>query len=106
MIVDSVIREAKRRGDCVVKPPSGIPAVQQFHLLSDDVRRFYELAGGMTLFTESGYSIEIVPPQNFVLANPVIVGDAESDDISISWYIVARDANGEYLTKIGRASCR
>ena len=42
--------------------------------------------------------MRIVHPDEFVPANPVIAGSEEPDDISASWYIVARGGNEEIIT--------
>ena len=78
--------------------PSGVPVVNDGHILPDDVLRFYTLCGGVSLYLNNDYSVRIVSPQDFVLANPVIVGEVCEDDISSTWYIVADDFNGDYLT--------
>lgn len=54
--------------------------------------------GGALLFEKADYSILIVPPQDFQLANPIIVGELCEEDISSDWYICATDRNGEYIT--------
>ncbi len=85
--------------DCEVYSPSGYPAFfSDNHHLPDDLNEFYTLCGGLGLFLESDYPIYIVSPQEFVLANPVIVGELCPDDISSEWYIIADNKNGQYIT--------
>ena len=84
---------------CQVFAPVGIPVIHEGHLLfPDDLRSFYTLCGGVRLFEGRDYAITIVSPRQFVLANPVIIGEMGEDDISSIWYIIADDGNGEYLT--------
>ena len=67
------------------------------HRLPEDVRAFYHLCGGLSLAEHSSYPVSIVPPTQYVLANPVILGEdrarrvlqEQGKDISWSWYIVA-----------------
>ncbi|EPZ37121.1 MULTISPECIES: SMI1/KNR4 family protein [Bacillales] len=98
MRIENLINKIKNLGDCVVYPPAGIPNVSTSHILPDDVYKFYELCGGALLFEKADYSILIVPPQDFQLANPIIVGELCEEDISSDWYICATDRNGEYIT--------
>ena len=46
----------------------------------------------------SMYPISISTPAEFVLANPVTVGQLCKDDISSWWYILASTRNGEIIT--------
>jgi hypothetical protein len=56
------------------------------------------LCGGVDLYPDRTYSHVIVPPDEVVLANPVLVGERVTDDRSDSWYLIAHDGNGDYLT--------
>lgn len=84
--------------DCRVYSPAGLPTIRPGHVLPHDLRGFYQMCGGLSLFEKADYSIVIVPPEGLVLANPVIVGEVYEDDISASWYLIAHDKGGEYLT--------
>ena len=84
---------------CEVLPPSGKPNIKDGLSLPVDLDEFYESCGGARLFQNSEYGINIVTPQEFVLANPVIVGETfDDEDISSNWYIVANNGGGEYIT--------
>jgi hypothetical protein len=98
MSVLNIIQKIKATPDCKVLPPNGIPHIEDNLQLPEDVRIFYESCGGIILFEHADYRTNIVPPQEFVLANPVIVGERCEEDISSNWYIVANDGKGEYLT--------
>lgn len=99
MKVKDLIELVKKMNDCEVQPPNGYPVFcNEEHHLPDDLKEFYTLCGGLGLFLESDYPIYIVSPQEFVLANPVIVGELCSEDISSEWYIIADDKNGQYIT--------
>jgi antitoxin YokJ len=67
-------------------------------MLPGDLREFYELCGGATLFRSASYTCVFVPPEQVVPANPVIVGEKGEGDLSEGWYIIASDGQGEYLT--------
>lgn len=99
MTVKNLIELVKKANGCKVQPPSGYPEFfNDKHHLPDDLKEFYTLCGGLGLFLESDYPIHIVSPQEFVLANPVIIGELYPDDISSEWYIIADDKNGQYIT--------
>lgn len=94
-----------RTPDCVVNPAQGLPTIDSNHVLPDDLIEFYKLCGGVSFFSSSAYYMEILPPDRFVLANPVIfIGVGESElrasisDISWSWYIVGEGANRQFMT--------
>ncbi|WP_235941351.1 SMI1/KNR4 family protein [Paenibacillus puerhi] len=98
MNIKQLLIKIKTLPDCIVYPPTVSPIVEREHVVPLDVHEFYKICGGIELFTSSDYSISIVSPKKFVLANPVIVGERCEGDISSNWYIVADDGNGDYLT--------
>ncbi|WP_373229306.1 SMI1/KNR4 family protein [Cohnella sp.] len=98
MEIREIIETVRSTPNCVVLPPKGIPQTEDNLKLSNDLREFYETCGGITLFQHADYQVNIVSPEDFVLANPVIVGERCDEDISSNWYIVASDGRGEYLT--------
>jgi len=103
MTMTDLIESIQRQSDCGVKPLGSLPNVGANELPSDVVE-FYSLVGGATLFRDSPYGIEIVSPEDFVRANPVIVGNSCEDDITHDWYIVAK--NGEQYITIDLAPAR
>lgn len=84
--------------DCVVHERRGIPELST-HKLPGDLVRFYEVCGGVKLFSTSAYSIEVVSPERFRLATPAITGSsAPVHDISADWYVVATGEAGQFIT--------
>ncbi|MCB9857555.1 MAG: SMI1/KNR4 family protein [Phycisphaerales bacterium] len=98
MEIDAVLALLQGHAECVLRPPRGIPTITENCVLPNDLRHFYELCGGVSLFKNRDYGIDIVAPGDFVLANPVIVGESCEYDITGSWYIVARAGAQETLT--------
>jgi hypothetical protein len=86
-----------RYSNCKVSPPAGLPALES-HELPEDIRLFYERCGGLRLFEDKDHSCQIVSPSEFVLSNPVIVGELVEEDISSHWYIIGNDGNGDYIS--------
>jgi hypothetical protein len=66
--------------------------------LPDDLKSFYLVAGGATLFRGSGFQFNIVGPSDLVSTNLRLIGSAQFGDISDSWFSVAEDSNGDYLS--------
>jgi len=96
--VAEILQRIRGLAGCKVHPAQGLPDVPQPHTLPDDLRRFYSLCGGLSLLEDAEYPAFISRPKELVPANPVIIGEQVNDDISTSWYIIANDGSGEYLT--------
>lgn len=98
MKIRELIEEIKNLPNCIVYPSKGLPKVESKHYLPEDIKEFYELCGGITLFENQSYIANIVSPDEFILANPIIVGELCEEDITSEWYIIANDGNGDYMT--------
>jgi antitoxin YokJ len=98
MEIQVLIDKVKNLPNCVIHPHSGYPAEERGHKLPNDLYEFFRLCGGMDLFIDCDNGLTIVSPEEFVLANPVIIGQKAEYDISSSWYIIGRDSNNDYLT--------
>lgn len=95
--IEEIVARIKNTSDCFVNPPEGLPENSSEYTLPDDLQEFYQFCGGVSLFRSSAYSMNIVSPKEFLLANPVLfTGIREDDlraskeDISWTWYIVGR----------------
>ena len=86
------------RSDCRTFPAAGLPTVAADHRLPEDLADFYAECGGAELFVGKDFPVKICPPEEFVPSNPEIVGEQVPDDITSSWYIVARSGSGEYIS--------
>ncbi|GCE23165.1 SMI1/KNR4 family protein [Dictyobacter kobayashii] len=98
MDIDTLVNKIRATPSCQVYDPIGFPALGPNHVLPEDLKQFYTICGGVSLFDAQDYSLLIVPPTRCVLANPVIVGSIFEDDITATWYIIGDDGNGDYLT--------
>ncbi|MBP6845707.1 MAG: SMI1/KNR4 family protein [Kofleriaceae bacterium] len=87
-----------RTRDCKLLAPSGTPRLRAGDRLPGDLAAFYQLAGGAAFFEHSDYALRVVRPEEFTRANPDIVGCDAPDDISDTWYIVARGSRGQVVT--------
>lgn len=95
MSIKQLIESISQSENCIVKSPTGVPSVDR--RLPIDVEEFYRMAGGARLFTNEDYSIDIVEPEEFIRANPVIVGEECKEDISYDWFIIAKTEE-QYIT--------
>ncbi len=92
---------------CSVSQPMGVPVLRQGHVLPEDVRRFYELCGGMELYGSEWYGVRIPGPDGFLPADPVVLsfifeewvasGIYDSATRSRDWYIIADIGHGDYI---------
>ena len=98
MDIEQLVAAIAREPSCIIDPPGNLPIVDPAHTLQEDLKQFYELCGGLSLFTSSAYGLRIVGPDEVVPANPIIVGDLYPEDISSTWYIIAQDPGGDYYT--------
>ncbi|WP_078393754.1 SMI1/KNR4 family protein [Shouchella patagoniensis] len=96
--IEQLINQIKSTTHCDVLEHVHLPEIDEKHILPEDLKEFYRLCGGASLFTNKDYPFYIVPPEEFVLENPVIVGELCEEDISSDWYIVCNDGKDEYLT--------
>jgi hypothetical protein len=104
-VLSQLLDAIQKIPDCDIRPPQGLPSVAANHVVPNDLLEFYSLCGGVSLFSSSAYSMEIVPPSRCISANPVIfIGISEAqlrasrDDISWSWYIIGEGKNRQYIT--------
>ena len=90
----------KIRGDGNYKneDSKGLPELRDGHILPNDLKEFYLSCGGISLFTDERYGFLVLPPDEFILANPIIVGELCEEDISSEWYTIYKDSEGNFIT--------
>ena len=93
-----LLDQIQRTRDCKVVLPHGQPVLREGDRLPDDLAEFYRLSGGVVFFELSMYPIRVVGAEELVRSNPEIVGTDCPDDISDSWYIVARGGREEAIS--------
>ncbi len=100
MDIAELLERARLRTDCEVVPPTSLPRVQRGdERLPDSVREFYEGCGGAVLFVGQARELTLLPPDEVVPANPIIVGDpGEADAVSRAAYLIARTPGGDHLS--------
>jgi hypothetical protein len=107
--IDEVVEIAAAIPGCEVLPPAGQPKLSsKRHKLPKDLRRFYELAGGASLF--GGF--RVVTPKEFEPANPVLLPkDVYSKyrkdfALSDSWYLICVNGGPDEAISIDLAANR
>lgn len=111
----NLINKIKSEPKCKILPSMGLPTIATKHVLPFDLTEFYRLCGGIVFFEDSPFSVRIVSPEEFVLANPVIIDkeiiEAEikkgtyDKEISNDWYIIG-DLNDSNYIVIDLNQCR
>lgn len=96
--IATLLARIRTTPDCVVHGPSGAPRVDPTEALPVDLASFYALCGGGSLFASTDYGVDVVAPSDVVRANPVIRGADDENDLSHSWYVVARTGGGQCIT--------
>jgi antitoxin YokJ len=96
--IATLVNQIRSHPDCVVLPPSGLPTLLPGHILPADLRYFYEVTGGATLFDSEPSPNIILPSEQVELTSLAVLGDVLEGDISASWYALVFDGNGDYLS--------
>lgn len=99
MDIKELIDSIRNTSGCSVYDPCGLPVLNNKMELPKDLKKFYEICGGVSLFEDKEYGFTVVSPIEMVSANPVIVGEVCEEDISSKWYIICKDVGaGNYIT--------
>ncbi len=106
MDIVELIEVIRKAPGCTVHPPAGLPQIKPEHVLPDDLKTFYTLTGGMTIFNNSSTYVEISSPQKCLLSNLVIFEGILSDEdlysdmnhASWSWYIAGKAQNAQWYS--------
>lgn len=100
MSIADIVEQARTHLRCTVLPPdSRVVARREDAHVPNDVAQFYALCGGVELFAGHPGELTILPADEVVPANLVVVGDAgDNDEVSRSAYLIARTSNGDFLS--------
>ena len=103
--IDEVVKIAAVMPGCELLPPVGQPKPSsKRHKLPKDLRRFYELAGGASLFSDQHPDLRVVAPKEFVPANPVLLPEdvyskyRKDFALSDSWYLICVGGHYEAIS--------
>lgn len=101
MDVSDFVDRLRALADCVVHPPTGLPAVRDGLVLPDDLAEFYGLCGGVVLFADADLPLRVSGPGELVPAAPRLLTEEiaaqalrEAPDSVVSTCFVIVD-NGE-----------
>ena len=105
MPLEQLITRIQATPGCRVDVSTGLPIMLDDYVLPADLHEFYRFCGGVELYRNSPGHVEILPSERVILANPILLPGltpeqyaTSAGDISWSWYIIAHDYSGNYLT--------
>lgn len=98
MNIKEIIEMISKNPQCIVNPPKGLPNIPDGLELPADIKEFYSICGGIRMFDGEEFSIAILPPEDVMRSDPVILGFETGNFIADLWYVVADDENGGYVT--------
>ncbi|MEI6235208.1 MAG: SMI1/KNR4 family protein [Planctomycetota bacterium] len=98
--IESLINELRVRPYCSVSEPMGMPNVPDGYSLPADVKRFYELAGGVTIRKKVNDAdpTRILMPNEFEPVCIAIYGEVFEDGPWANWYVLADVNDGNYVS--------
>jgi hypothetical protein len=98
--VQKIIGKIKEDPNCIYLPPEGEPNLPKGLSIPKDLSLFYQSIGSLVLFPDADFPVQIVSPNEFVRANPIIAGEEWEDDITYNWFIIAKSEGfgGQYVT--------
>lgn len=108
MDIADLVEKIRNTPGCRLEDPLGLPIVCEQHVLPEDLKQFYRLCGGATLYEDVATDpAEIVSPHRIVLANSLMLVGLDDEEIAWykehlgitwSWYFLADYGNGNYVT--------
>ena len=100
--IDKLLDLIKKDKRCEVNPPKGdLPSLPNNKLkCPEDVICFYQKCNGVKLFCNDNSLITftILPNDEVLNSNMMIVGELCEYDISSTWYLIAKTDNNDYLS--------
>jgi hypothetical protein len=87
--LSELVSRLREDATCVLAQPVGGVASTPLRL-PDDLRQFYEVCGGLVMFSDAPFVWEIVGPHDLVPTNLEVLGEQVEDDITSSWFVIAR----------------
>jgi len=106
MIIDELVARISTLSNCTVLPPNGLPRINNEHELTEEIIRFYELCGGVTLYEDAPYSVRILTPREVVQASSIFWNDEVLEaaqnsiemKVSSSWYAIVDLHDSNYIS--------
>lgn len=97
-MLTKLIEEIRADRSCSVSPPTRLPSVPEGLELPADLAEFYRLCGGMEIYCQSSLGFRILPAEEVVPVNSLIIGELYEEDGSSRWFAVAEDGNGNDIS--------
>lgn len=96
--VERLVSRIADEPSCRLFPPAGLPDLTGGLSLPRDLQIFYSLCGGADLFVGAAYNFRVLPRTEFRNANETLLGDRFTDDLSSSWFLVAREGPEQHIS--------
>ena len=98
--LENLLGEIRRRPDCHLELPCGLPAIPGNVMLPGDLKEFYELAGGATLGCGRVCPgpVRILGPTELVRIDQAVLGEHVSTGPFSWWYALADVVDGNYIS--------
>lgn len=97
MTIYELVEAIGKEYNCLVYPSIGQPFLDTDLSLPKDLKEFYEICGGVRLFIDQPYFLEIVAPTSFLRASSTILGEEIFDDVSQNWFVIARSGSTQFI---------
>jgi hypothetical protein len=108
MSIKELLQIVTKISDCRVYPSTGLPKVPDGYILPSDIKEFYSLCGGIDLYSNTeGFFYKFLPPEKFLFANLVILGEETAleissskeyqKDVTLNCFTIISDSNGDFL---------
>jgi hypothetical protein len=97
--IPTLLDTIRRTPGCRVSPPSGLPSLPDGVSLPEDLRVFFEAAGGALLFSERVCPgpVRIVGPDEVQRIDLTIIGDEFASGPFLWWFAIADVINRNYV---------
>lgn len=98
--IKELLEIIKNDKECKWSLPKEKPMLPDGLILPNDLAYFYATVGNLILFPNADFPLEIVYPNDFVRANPIIANEDWDDDITYDWFIIGKSegSGGQYVT--------
>ncbi|MCG8550320.1 MAG: SMI1/KNR4 family protein [Desulfobacterales bacterium] len=96
-MISKILIKIQNSDGCDVFPAQGQPKLASKVIIPEDMRLFYELCGGVKLFSNKEYHWRILAPNEIALAEKSILDESEIIPELGNLFLIADDGNGDYL---------
>ncbi len=96
MTLDILLESIRKDGNCRVFPPKNSIHLQKN--IPDDLKQFYQLTDGISLFEDKSYNVSIVGRGDFIPINKKLFlfesedqEERDKNEVSSAWFLIAKN---------------